>query len=214
MSLCPPRLCVPRVSRGVPQVTLVFLLVTLHKMLRSSAALKPDSSRLDSIRSWALGAIALLLLLGLTWAFGLLFVTRESVLTASLFTACNALQGTFIFLFHCALQKKVHRELSKCLRHSGCCLRGPPGTSLGALKPSAARAHPRYYSGTQSRIRRMWNDTVRKQTESSFMGGDLNSTPTLNRGETPPKHTSEPPTLNGGETPPRGPRDPRDHPQP
>ncbi|XP_041266468.1 adhesion G protein-coupled receptor L1-like, partial [Onychostruthus taczanowskii] len=163
-------------------VTLVFLLVTLHKMLRSSAALKPDSSRLDSIRSWALGAIALLLLLGLTWAFGLLFVTRESVLTASLFTACNALQGTFIFLFHCALQKKVHRELSKCLRHSGCCLRGPPGTSLGALKPSAARAHPWYYSCTQSRIRRMWNDTVRKQTESSFMGGDLNSTPTLNRG--------------------------------
>ena len=38
----------------------------------------------------------------------------------------------------------------------------------------------------QSRIRRMWNDTVRKQTESSFMAGDLNSTPTLNRGETPP----------------------------
>ncbi|XP_040513262.1 adhesion G protein-coupled receptor L1-like, partial [Gallus gallus] len=87
-------------------VTLVFLLVTLHKMVRSSAALKPDSSRLDSIKSWALGAIALLLLLGLTWAFGLLFVTRESVLTASLFTACNALQGTFIFVFHCALQKK------------------------------------------------------------------------------------------------------------
>lgn len=35
----------------------------------------------------------------------------------------------------------------------------------------------------QSRIRRMWNDTVRKQTESSFMAGDINSTPTLNRGE-------------------------------
>ena len=30
----------------------------------------------------------------------------------------------------------------------------------------------------------MWNDTVRKQTESSFMAGDINSTPTLNRGET------------------------------
>ncbi|XP_053907714.1 adhesion G protein-coupled receptor L1-like [Cuculus canorus] len=163
-------------------VTLVFLLVTLHKMLRSSAALKPDSSRLDSIKSWALGAIALLLLLGLTWAFGLLFVTRESVLTASLFTACNALQGTFIFVFHCALQKKVHRELSKCLRQSACCLRSPPGTALGALKTSAIRTNTRYYTGTQSRIRRMWNDTVRKQTESSFMGGDLNSTPTLNRG--------------------------------
>lgn len=38
----------------------------------------------------------------------------------------------------------------------------------------------------QSRIRRMWNDTVRKQTESSFMAGDVNSTPTLNRGEVSP----------------------------
>ena len=34
-------------------MTLVFLLVTLHKMVRSSAALKPDSSRLDSIK-WVL----------------------------------------------------------------------------------------------------------------------------------------------------------------
>lgn len=46
----PPSSGCGRVSFGVPQVTLVFLLVTLHKMLRSSAALKPDSSRLDSIR--------------------------------------------------------------------------------------------------------------------------------------------------------------------
>uniref|UniRef100_A0A663FIF8 Adhesion G protein-coupled receptor L1 n=1 Tax=Aquila chrysaetos chrysaetos TaxID=223781 RepID=A0A663FIF8_AQUCH len=183
-------------------VTLVFLLVTLHKMVRSSAALKPDSSRLDSIKSWALGAIALLLLLGLTWAFGLLFVTRESVLTASLFTACNALQGTFIFVFHCALQKKVHRELSKCLRHTSCCLRSPPGTTLGALKTSAIRTNTRYYTGTQSRIRRMWNDTVRKQTESSFMAGDLNSTPTLNRG-TMGNHLLPNPVLQprGGSSP-------------
>ncbi|XP_063997967.1 LOW QUALITY PROTEIN: adhesion G protein-coupled receptor L1 [Pogoniulus pusillus] len=181
-------------------VTLVFLLVTLHKMLRSSTALKPDCSRLDGIRSWALGAIALLLLLGLTWAFGLLFVTRESVLTASLFTACNALQGAFIFVFHCALQKKVHRELGKCLRHSSCCLRSPPGPPLGSLKTSAMRSNPRYY--TQSRIRRMWNDTVRKQTESSFMGGDLNSTPTLNRG-TMGNHLLPNPVLQprGGSSP-------------
>lgn len=35
----------------------------------------------------------------------------------------------------------------------------------------------------QSRIRRMWNDTVRRQTESSFIAADVNNTPTLNRGE-------------------------------
>lgn len=34
----------------------------------------------------------------------------------------------------------------------------------------------------QSRIRRMWNDTVRKQSESSFITGDINSSATINRG--------------------------------
>uniref|UniRef100_A0A452J6Q6 Uncharacterized protein n=1 Tax=Gopherus agassizii TaxID=38772 RepID=A0A452J6Q6_9SAUR len=70
----------------------------------------------------------------------------------------------------------------KCLRHTSCCLRSSPGATLGSLKTSAIRSNNRYYTGTQSRIRRMWNDTVRKQTESSFMAGDINSTPTLNRG--------------------------------
>lgn len=139
----------------------------------------------------------------------------------------------------------MHKEYSKCLRHSYCCIRSPPGGAHGSLKTSAMRSNTRYYTGTQvpelgpgarqgslglsvrpgspkggqcfaqvpggghqasglrklleggqlegplmsglypqSRIRRMWNDTVRKQTESSFMAGDINSTPTLNRGET------------------------------
>ncbi|XP_060037844.1 adhesion G protein-coupled receptor L1 isoform X2 [Erinaceus europaeus] len=163
-------------------VNLVFLMVTLHKMVRSSSVLKPDSSRLDNIKSWALGAIVLLLLLGLTWAFGLLFINKESMVMAYLFTTFNAFQGVFIFVFHCALQKKVHKEYSKCWRHSYCCIRSPPGGAHGSLKTSAMRNNARYYTGTQSRIRRMWNDTVRKQTESSFMAGDINSTPTLNRG--------------------------------
>ncbi|KAA0705234.1 Adhesion G protein-coupled receptor L1 [Triplophysa tibetana] len=140
--------------------------------------------------SWAIGAIALLFLLGLTWAFGLLFINENTVIMAYLFTTFNAFQGMFIFIFHCALQKKVHKEYSKCLRHSYCCSRTSTTSSHGSLKNSALRANNRYYTGSQarhaaahrqSRIRRMWNDTVRKQTESSFMAGDLNSTPTLNR---------------------------------
>uniref|UniRef100_A0A3Q3WD45 Uncharacterized protein n=1 Tax=Mola mola TaxID=94237 RepID=A0A3Q3WD45_MOLML len=165
----------------VIMLNLIFLMITLHKMVRNSSALKPDSSRLDSIKSWALGAIALLFLLGLTWAFGLLFINENTVIMAYLFTTFNAFQGMFIFIFHCALQKKVHKEYSKCLRHSYCCSRTSTTSSHGSLKNSGLRANNRYYSGSQSRIRRMWNDTVRKQTESSFMAGDINSTPTLNR---------------------------------
>lgn len=61
-------------------------------------------------RSWALGAVTLLFLLGLTWAFGLLFINKESLVLAYLFTTFNALQGVFIFIFHCALQKKVSMQ--------------------------------------------------------------------------------------------------------
>ncbi|KAK1784772.1 hypothetical protein P4O66_003442 [Electrophorus voltai] len=103
----------PASEVGVPSVlhgtlNLVFLVITLHKMVRNSSALKPDSSRLDSIKSWALGAIALLFLLGLTWAFGLLFINENTVIMAYLFTTFNAFQGMFIFMFHCALQKKMN----------------------------------------------------------------------------------------------------------
>uniref|UniRef100_A0A8C5H2J4 Adhesion G protein-coupled receptor L1-like n=1 Tax=Gouania willdenowi TaxID=441366 RepID=A0A8C5H2J4_GOUWI len=167
----------------VIMLNLLFLMITLNKMIRNSSALKPDSTRLDNIKSWALGAIALLFLLGMTWAFGLLFINENTVIMAYLFTTFNAFQGMFIFIFHCALQKKVHKEYSKCLRHSYCCSRTSTTSSHGSLKNSGLRANNRYYSGSQSRIRRMWNDTVRKQTESSFMAGDINSTPTLNRGE-------------------------------
>ncbi|XP_061838061.1 adhesion G protein-coupled receptor L1 isoform X3 [Nerophis lumbriciformis] len=171
-------------------LNLLLLIITLHKMIRNSSALKPDSSRLDNIKSWVLGAITLLFLLGLTWAFGLMFINQNSLIMAYLFTTFNAFQGMFIFIFHCALQKKVHKEYSKCLRHSYCCSRASTASAHGSMKNSGLRANNRYYSGTQarhaavhrqSRIRRMWNDTVRKQTESSFMAGDINSTPTLNR---------------------------------
>lgn len=59
-------------------------------------------------RSWVIGAIALLCLLGLTWAFGLMYVNESTVVMAYLFTIFNSLQGMFIFIFHCVLQKKVH----------------------------------------------------------------------------------------------------------
>ncbi|XP_031756721.1 adhesion G protein-coupled receptor L2 isoform X17 [Xenopus tropicalis] len=189
-------------------LNLVFLVITLCKMVKHSNTLKPDSSRLENInnyrvcdgyyntdlpgyednkpfiKSWVLGAFALLCLLGLTWSFGLLFINEETVVMTYLFTVFNAFQGMFIFIFHCALQKKVRKEYSKCFRHSYCCGGLPTESPHSAVKASTARTSARYSSGTQSRIRRMWNDTVRKQSESSFISGDINSTSTLNQGMT------------------------------
>ncbi|XP_062869388.1 adhesion G protein-coupled receptor L2 isoform X2 [Trichomycterus rosablanca] len=165
-------------------LNLIFLVITMYKMVKHSTSLKPDSSRLENIKSWVLGAFALLCLLGLTWTFGLFFINESSIVLAYLFTIFNTFQGTFIFLFHCLLQKKVRREYSKCFRHTYCCSSLPTESSHSSTKTATTRTSARYSSGTQSRIRRMWNDTVRKQSESSFISGDINSTSTLNQGMT------------------------------
>ncbi|XP_068460343.1 adhesion G protein-coupled receptor L2-like isoform X6 [Clinocottus analis] len=164
-------------------VNVIFLVMTMFKMVKHSTSMKPDSSRLGGIRSWVLGAFALLCLLGLTWTFGLFFLNESSIVMAYLFTIFNTLQGMFIFIFHCLLQKKVRKEYSKCFRQSQCCGARPSEGPHGAAKTATSRSTARYSSATQSRIRRMWNDTVRKQSESSFISGDINSTSTLNQGQ-------------------------------
>uniref|UniRef100_A0A8C6KS14 Adhesion G protein-coupled receptor L3 n=1 Tax=Nothobranchius furzeri TaxID=105023 RepID=A0A8C6KS14_NOTFU len=171
-------------------LNVIFLGIALYKMFHHTAILKPDSGCLDNInyqdyepkiKSWVIGAIALLCLLGLTWAFGLMYVNESTVVMAYLFTIFNSLQGMFIFIFHCVLQKKVRKEYGKCFR-THCCSGKSVDSSNGSVKGTASRAPGRYSSGSQSRIRRMWNDTVRKQSESSFMTGDINSSASLNRG--------------------------------
>ncbi|KAM7010049.1 adhesion G protein-coupled receptor L3 isoform 12-T12 [Tautogolabrus adspersus] len=161
-------------------LNVIFLGIALYKMFHHTAILKPDSGCLDNIKSWVIGAIALLCLLGLTWAFGLMYINESTVIMAYLFTIFNSLQGMFIFIFHCILQKKVRKEYGKCLR-THCCSGKSVETSISSSsKTTTSRIPGRYSTGSQSRIRRMWNDTVRKQ-ESSFITGDINSSATLNR---------------------------------
>ncbi|XP_063096433.1 adhesion G protein-coupled receptor L3 isoform X14 [Cavia porcellus] len=170
-------------------LNVIFLGIALYKMFHHTAILKPESGCLDNInyednrpfiKSWVIGAIALLCLLGLTWAFGLMYINESTVIMAYLFTIFNSLQGMFIFIFHCVLQKKVRKEFGKCLR-THCCSGKSTESSIGSGKTSGSRTPGRYSTGSQSRIRRMWNDTVRKQSESSFITGDINSSASLNR---------------------------------
>uniref|UniRef100_A0AAY4AD85 Adhesion G protein-coupled receptor L3 n=1 Tax=Denticeps clupeoides TaxID=299321 RepID=A0AAY4AD85_9TELE len=168
-------------------LNVIFLGIALYKMFHHTTILKPDSGCLDNIKSWVIGAIALLCLLGLTWAFGLMYINESTVIMAYLFTIFNSLQGMFIFIFHCILQKKVRKEYGRCLRTHCCSGKSVESTISTSSKNSTART-PRYSTASQvllpplsSRIRRMWNDTVRKQTESSFISGEMNSSATLNR---------------------------------
>ncbi|KAG9259923.1 adhesion G protein-coupled receptor L3-like isoform X1 [Astyanax mexicanus] len=163
-------------------LNVIFLGIALYKMFHHTAILKPDSGCLDNIKSWVIGDIALLCLLGLTWAFGLMYINENTMIMAYLFTIFNSLQSMFIFIFHCVLQKKVRKEYGRCLRTHCCSGKSVESTISTSTKTSTARTPGRYSTNSQSRIRRMWNDTVRKQSESSFITGDINSSATLNRG--------------------------------
>lgn len=77
-----------------------------------------------ALRSCARGALALLFVLGATWTFGVLHILNETTLTAYLFTITNAFQGMFIFIFHCALQKKVTVDAVIMNKQMRCCWDG------------------------------------------------------------------------------------------
>ncbi|XP_053185179.1 adhesion G protein-coupled receptor L1-like [Scomber japonicus] len=168
-------------------LNLVVLVMTLHKM-HSTAALKPDSSRHDNLRAWAVGSLTLLFLQSVNWSSGLMFLSAPSLLLAYLFSSLNTAQGLLITILHCTLARKGQKDYGRCLRLSQCCATSS-SSSPDSVKGAALRSNSRYTSSQsrratanrQSRIRRMWNDTVRRQTESSFIAADVNNTPTLNR---------------------------------
>ncbi|XP_076305400.1 latrophilin Cirl-like isoform X2 [Tachypleus tridentatus] len=101
---------------------MVFLTIAIFIMCRHSnltATMKAkEQAKLTSIRVWIRGALVLVFLLGLTWAFGLLYLSKESVIMAYIFTILNSLQGLFIFVFHCVRNEKVQKEYKKFLHRT------------------------------------------------------------------------------------------------
>uniref|UniRef100_A0A8C6M085 Adhesion G protein-coupled receptor L1-like n=1 Tax=Nothobranchius furzeri TaxID=105023 RepID=A0A8C6M085_NOTFU len=155
-------------------LNLVVLVMTLHKM-HSTAALKPDSSRHDNLRAWAVGSLTLLFLLSVTWSSGLMFLSGPSLLLSYLFSSLNTAQALLIAILHCTLARKVKRLRPMPASLSVLC------DILVQLSRLGERCSSSLQQPLHNRIRRMWNDTVRRQTESSFIASDANNTPTLNR---------------------------------
>ena len=98
--------------------TLCWTDVSFHQTLEDSV-LQRTGVFTNVCRSWIKGAFVLEVLLGLTWAFGLAFVSQQTVVFAYIFTIVNSLQGTFIFVFHCVMNEKVTSSFL-CLSLSVC----------------------------------------------------------------------------------------------
>ncbi|XP_034647827.1 adhesion G protein-coupled receptor E1 isoform X3 [Trachemys scripta elegans] len=91
----------------------VLFALTLWMLQRKLSSLNTEVSTLKDTRLLTFKAIAQVFILGCTWIFGLLQVGPAATVMAYLFTIVNSLQGAFIFLVHCLLNRQVREEYKR-----------------------------------------------------------------------------------------------------
>ncbi|XP_026502129.1 adhesion G protein-coupled receptor E4-like, partial [Terrapene carolina triunguis] len=97
-------------------INLTFFLVTLWILRDKLSSLNEDVSTLKDTRLLTFKAIAQLFILGCTWSLGLFQVSSAKMVMAYLFTIVNSLQGAFIFLVHCLLNRQVREEYRRWIK--------------------------------------------------------------------------------------------------
>lgn len=127
---------------------LVFLSIAVYMMCHhsslASSVKNKEQSKVVNLRVWIRSAAVLVVLLGLTWGFGLLYLNAESVVMAYLFTFLNSLQGLFIFVFHCLRNDKVCKEYKQLVEHCSwlpLCLRGGKSSEQPSFMHSNGTTH-------------------------------------------------------------------------
>lgn len=96
-------------------LSMALFIMCQHSSLQTNPKEKTPKEKATSL---VRGALVLLCLLGVTWAFGLLHVSESSIVFAYIFTITNSVQGLFIFIFHCCMNDKVCKEYRRYVRNS------------------------------------------------------------------------------------------------
>ncbi|OWK12438.1 hypothetical protein Celaphus_00003082 [Cervus elaphus hippelaphus] len=91
----------------------IIFVITVWKLTQKFSEINPDIKKLKKIRVLTITAIAQLFVLGCTWVFGLLLFDPESWVLSYIFSILNCLQGFFLFVLYCLLNKKVREEYRK-----------------------------------------------------------------------------------------------------
>ncbi|XP_032778359.2 adhesion G protein-coupled receptor L3 [Daphnia magna] len=93
-------------------MNLAFLTIALSVSFKSRRNFDEKKEKKHNFR-WIFGTISLTFILGITWFFGFLFFGQSSMIFAYIFTVLNSLQGLFIFITFCVLNKKVRKDLQR-----------------------------------------------------------------------------------------------------
>ncbi|XP_074059804.1 adhesion G protein-coupled receptor E1-like isoform X8 [Macrotis lagotis] len=92
----------------------VLLTGTLWILRKKLSNVNADISTLKDNRLLTFKAFAQLFILGCSWILGIFQIGPIASTMAYLFTIINSLQGTFIFIIHCALNRQVREEYKRC----------------------------------------------------------------------------------------------------
>ncbi|KAM9115138.1 adhesion G protein-coupled receptor E3-like [Pangshura tecta] len=114
-------------------INLTFFLATLWILRDKLSSLNENVSTLKDTRLLTFKAIAQLFILGCTWSLGLFQAGSAKMVMAYLFTIVNSLQGAFIFLVHCLLNRQVREEYRRWIKG----IRKPSSTTQ-TFSPSAS----------------------------------------------------------------------------
>ncbi|CAG2255058.1 unnamed protein product [Mytilus edulis] len=94
-------------------VILALVIRTLFRAMSSKAGRSNQSkSTLEKQSKTGVRSICVLApLFGVTWVFGVLSMSKDLVAFQYLFAIFNSLQGFFIFIFHCLMDKRVNEAI-------------------------------------------------------------------------------------------------------
>uniref|UniRef100_A0A7M4FSQ6 Adhesion G protein-coupled receptor E3 n=1 Tax=Crocodylus porosus TaxID=8502 RepID=A0A7M4FSQ6_CROPO len=88
-------------------INLVLFCLTLIILQRHLSSLNTELSTVKNTRLLTFKALAHLFIMGISWILGLFQIKALGLVMAYLFTIVNSIQGAFIFLVHCLLNRKV-----------------------------------------------------------------------------------------------------------
>uniref|UniRef100_A0A8D0GNG3 Adhesion G protein-coupled receptor E1 n=1 Tax=Sphenodon punctatus TaxID=8508 RepID=A0A8D0GNG3_SPHPU len=96
-------------------INCILFALKLWMLRERLSALNAEVSTLKNTRLLTFKAITQVFILGCTWVLGLFQFGPLATVMAYLFTIINSLQGVFIFLVHCLLNRQVREEYRRWL---------------------------------------------------------------------------------------------------
>ena len=96
-----------RENIGSPQINVVVYVLVIRSMMRSS--LTRNKTQIEKVKAGVKASVVMFPLLGITWLFGLLSFSSETMSFKYLFAILNSLQGLMIFVFKVALNRQVRK---------------------------------------------------------------------------------------------------------